>query len=106
MSRTVAIWFWSGVAALCALSAWCIVEWWFIIGQLSIPLDYFVPIAEARSRAQVARVLLLLVLPCVAFAFFRLQARLSTPQRLLAIVGHGFAIAVLLMYVTTEFRHW
>ena len=106
MTRTSTILFWSSFAVVCALSMWCIREWWFIIGQLSIPLDYFVPIDRARSRAQIARILLLVILPLVAFAFYRLYPRLSIMQRLLAIAGFGLAIAVLLLYVTTRLRHW
>lgn len=101
MTRTATIGFWSGVALLCGLSAWCVWEWWFIIGQLSIPLDYFVPLARARSKAQFACALLLPSFVLVAIAFFRVQARLSRVQRVLALIGLGLAIAVLLLYVTT-----
>ena len=107
VARADTIWFWGGVAVLAALSTWAIMEWSFMISQLSIPLDYFLPLVQARRRAAVACNLLLVVLPFVAIAFFRLRARFSLPQRLVAVAGQGLAIAIILLYVTTpRFRHW
>jgi hypothetical protein len=107
MTRPSLIWFWSGIAGLAALSAWSITEWTFIIGQLSIPLDFFLPMAQARRRAIVSCNLLLALLPFVAIAFYRLRSRFSVRQRLVAVAAQGLAIAVLLLYVTPpRFRYW
>ena len=100
MTRTTLIYFWSGVAALCALSVWGIWEWWFIVGQLSIPLDYFMPVARARSNAQLACALAAPLLVVLSIAFFRFEARLTKTQRVVAAVILGLALAVLLLYVS------
>jgi hypothetical protein len=84
----------------------CIREWWIIIGQLSVPLDYFAPIRRAREHAQSARIFLWVILPCVAYAFHRLHPKLSIAQRFLATTGLGLGIAVLVLYVTTPLIYW